>query len=246
MNEVTDEKEFFDRIAEDTGRSWWGSSTPAGIWRFQKRARMIAKSLSDFRNPLVLELGCGTGLISRFLLEEKSSIRLFCSDISPKSIRVAANRCAKYKNVHFEVMDATSLCYSEKTFDAVFGVSILHHIPIGPAVKECFRVLKPGGIIWFSEPNMMNPEIAVEKNVPIIGSLLQNTKGETAFFRWSLERLLDRVGFVDIRVKPFDFLHPLVPYPLINMAENAGRLIEKIPLIKEFSGSLSIHARKPL
>ena len=36
------------------------------------------------------------------------------------------------------------------------------------SVSEIYRVLKPGGAIFFTEPNMMNPQIAIQKNISYI------------------------------------------------------------------------------
>ena len=47
-----------------------------------------------------------------------------------------------------------------------------------------------------------------------------------------------------IEITPFDFLHPWVPKPLIGLVDTTGRLIEKIPALREIAGSLIIVARK--
>jgi ubiquinone/menaquinone biosynthesis C-methylase UbiE len=240
------EQAHFDHLAEATGQIWWGSTTPAGIRRLQRRARFLAEKLKGFKKPKVLELGCGTGAFSKSLLEETelSPFRLTSCDISPRAVRVASHRCASHKSACFEVADITSLHYESGIYDAVIGNSILHHLPLEISLKECFRVLKPGGMLWFTEPNMMNPEVAILKNIYFIGGLLQDTREETAFFRWPLAKAIRKVGFQNVRVEPFDFLHPIVPASLVNIIEAAGRICEKTPLLKEISGSLLISAYK--
>lgn len=246
-NECHKEQEYFDRLVEKTGQIWWGSHTPAGIRRLKRRARLLSENLKDFKSCSILELGCGAGAFSQFILEAPglSFIHLTCCDISPQAIKVASHRYASDERISFEVADITSLHYDPDTFDAVVGNSILHHLPLEISLKECFRVLRPGGILWFSEPNMLNPEVAIEKNIHCIGKLAQTTKSESAFFRWSLAKMLQAVGFEDVRVDPYDFLHPLVPAFLMGIAETVGKLFEKIPLVKEISGSLLISACKP-
>jgi len=39
---------------------------------------------------------------------------------------------------------------------------------VAQALKEFARILKPGGGIMFTEPNMMNPQIALVKNIPAV------------------------------------------------------------------------------
>lgn len=135
--------------------------------------------------------------------------------------------------------------FEDVSFDAVLGNSILHHLPPEKALGECYRVLKPGGFIWFSEPNMINPEIAIERNGRFIGELLQNTEYETAFVRWSIARVLREARFEDISVRPYDFLHPIIPAAFVNAVEALGRLLEKVPVVREVSGSLMITAKRP-
>ena len=54
------------------------------------------------------------------------------------------------------------------------------------------------------------------------------------------------IGFCEVSVQPFDFLHPLVPSKLITGIDRIGRLIERLPLLKEISGSLLICGHKPV
>ena len=64
-----------------------------------------------------------------------------------------------------------------------------------------------------SAPNMLNPQIAIQKNVSWVKRKLGDSPDETAFFRWPLQRLLERTGFRDVRIDPFGFLHPKTPRP---------------------------------
>ena len=240
----TREKDHFDRLAESTGEIWWGSTTPAGIKRLERRADLIAQQVNQFHNPLVLEFGCGTGAFSRFVLKKMPSLRLVSCDISPKSIAIAASKYGGYTHSNFMTADLTLMPYRTDSFDMVIGNSILHHIPVDECLKETLRVLRPGGRIFFFEPNMMNPQVALEKNVRFIGKRLQNSVDETAFFRWSLAAMLRSAGFHSTSVVPFDFLHPGVPEAIINLMDTLGKGLEKIPVVREISGSLIISASK--
>ena len=92
---------------------------------------------------------------------------------------------------------------------------------------------------------MMNPQIALQKNIPALKRRLGDSPDETAFFRWPLKKLMARTGFTAIEIKPFDFLHPAVPPKLIPFISKVGETVEKIPGLKEIAGSLYISAIKP-
>jgi SAM-dependent methyltransferase len=127
----------------------------------------------------------------------------------------------------------------------VYGSSILHHLELDPALGEIRRVLKPGGRLVFAEPNMLNPQILVQKNVPLIKRWLGDTPHETAFVRWPLVARLKRAGFTGARVLPFDFLHPLTPRPLIGLVSGLGAAAERVPILREIAGSCVIVAERP-
>ena len=147
-------------------------------------------------------------------------------------------------NVFFKIDNAYAMSFPEESFDHVVGSSVLHHLEIRKALSEIFRVLKPGGSIAFTEPNMMNPQIAIQKNIPSIKKRMGDSPDETAFFKWQIKRLLAQAGFNSIEVIPFDFLHPAVPPRLIGTIKWMGHVAERIPLIRGIAGSLYITAIK--
>jgi ubiquinone/menaquinone biosynthesis C-methylase UbiE len=238
------EQVHFDRLAEETGEIWWGSTTPAGVKRLRRRARLLADELTIYTNPRVLELGCGTGAFTQHILEALPDLRLEGRDISAKAIDVARRKLKEYRNAAFNTGSAVGLPYLDASFDAVVGNSILHHLPLVECAAEAYRVLKHGGLFWFSEPNMMNPLVALEKNIHWLGRWLQNSPDETAFFRWRLRKVFYDIGFRKVRVEPFDFLHPAIPRALVRPFDLLGRWLEQIPIVREITGSLLIRAAK--
>lgn len=97
------------------------------------------------RNMTVLELACGTGLLSVRL---PGSVKLFeATDFSEEMIRQAkAKTCSS--RLHFSVQDATNLPYAPETFDAVIISNALHIMPSPEkALSEIKRVLKQDGIL---------------------------------------------------------------------------------------------------
>ena len=189
----------------------------------------------------VLELGCGTGSFTRELA--RSGANVVAIDLSPELLELARANCSA-PNVQYQIQNAYSLSYSEAQFDSVVGSSVLHHLEIKDTLRDVYRVLKPAGTIYFTEPNMLNPQIAIQKNIPWIKRKLGDSPDETALFRWPLLRLLEQTGYRNIRIAPFDFLHPKTPVAVIDRVNAIGRFLENMPLVSEIAGSLYIRAIK--
>lgn len=217
----------------------WNWESPAGKLRWARRVKMLSRHLRP--GMTVLELGCGTGYFTRELA--RSGADVVAIDVSPELLEIAkTNHSAP--NVRYEIQNAYASSYPDAVFDSVVGSSVLHHLEIQEALREIYRVLKPGGTIYFTEPNMLNPQIAIQKNVPWVKQKLGDSPDETAFFRWPLRRLLEQKGYRDVRIIPFDFLHPKTPVSLVDRLDSVGRFLESMPVISEFAGSLYIGAIK--
>jgi len=226
-------------LAQYGAEEIWNWESPAGKLRWARRARMLSSHLKSGMS--VLELGCGTGSFTRELA--RSGAEVVAIDVSLELLEIARASCSA-PNVQYQIQNAHALSYSEGVFDSVVGSSVLHHLEVEKALRDVYRVLKPGGTIYFTEPNMLNPQIAIQKNIPWVKRRLGDSPDETAFFRWPLRRLLERTGYRDLRIDPFDFLHPRTPVRLIDRVNAFGRFLESVPVISEFAGSLYIRAIK--
>ena len=219
---------------------FWNSGTGAGYKGSVRRAEWIIGRAGLMRGMRVLEVGCGTGFFSEIFL--KAGVELHSIDISPDLLDKAIQRCGKAAD--FRVADIEKLPYKDAYFDAAIGVRVLHHLDMNAAFVEISRTLKPSGKIAFCEPNMMNPQIAIQKNVPFIKKMMGDTPDETAFFKWRLRKFLAVRGFSSIEIEPFDFLHPWIPDAIAPLAEKIGGAVERVPILKEIAGSLRIYAEK--
>jgi len=226
-------------LAQHGAGEIWNWESPAGKLRWARRVKMLSSHLKP--GMIVLELGCGTGSFTRELA--RSGADVVAIDVSPELLEIARANCSA-PNIQYQIQNAYALSYSEGVFDSVVGSSVLHHLEIEAAIRDIYRVLKPGGTIFFTEPNMLNPQIAMQKNIPWIKRKLGDSPEERAFFRWPLRRLLERTGYRNVRIDPFDFLHPKTPVALIDRVSSFGGFLERTPVISEIAGSLYIRAIK--
>ena len=168
----------------DHGEEIWNWSSPAGKRRWARRCRLFETFLGNHKSR-VLEIGCGTGLFTKELAGTDNAI--VAIDISERLIMKAKERVSS-GNVNFIVGNAYETGFKSGSFDFIVGSSSLHHLDVDSALKEFSRILKPGGRMMFTEPNMMNPQVALIKNVPSLKRRAGDSPDETAFFRWQMAK----------------------------------------------------------
>ena len=117
----------------------------------------------------VLEIGPGNGT---YTVETAGWVgdkgRVVAIDIAPQMIeRVEASaRVAGLDNIEARVADVTDLPFDDSSFDAIYMMSVICEIPApGLVLAECHRVLKPGGVLAFSE-------IIVDPDYPLPQTLI--------------------------------------------------------------------------
>lgn len=220
----------------------WGWATPAGRVRAERRARLCLEAADIHAGQRVLELGCGNGLFTGKYLA--AGVEIFAVDLSAELIGLAVQNPDR-ERAYYCLAAADQLPFPDQSFDAVLGNSILHHLDLAPAGREIFRLLKPGGAFAFAEPNLLNPQIFLQRTVPFLRRAAGDSPDETAFVRFQLRGRLSQLGFCQVQITPFDFLHPATPPGLIPALTHLGRLLEQAPLARELSGSLLISGRKP-
>lgn len=133
---IEENRALYDRIANhfvQTRHKLW----PDGL--------RIADFISE--KSRVLDVGCGSGRLFPLLREKKCDF--FGIDNSERIIMAARNQYA-LQGAKFVVGSLTNIPCTDAYFDVVAILASLHHIPSQElrqtALRECFRVLKPGGV----------------------------------------------------------------------------------------------------
>jgi ubiquinone/menaquinone biosynthesis C-methylase UbiE len=209
--------------------------------RVARRSALLVNAAGVEPGARVLELGCGTGEYTERIA--RTGAFLVALDLVPDLLRVAASR-ALPTTTQLVLGDAESLPFPDSSFDAVVGNAVLHHLRLDSALDEIRRVLRPGGRCAFTEPNMLNPQVALTKNVPAIKRFLGDTPHETAFIAPRLRRRIERRDLRVQRVAPFDFLHPAVPALAVPLVQRLEAQLERLPLVAQIAGSLLVVASR--
>ena len=98
-----------------------------------------------------LEIGCGNGYGTKLIKEYFCPGRIEAIDLDEKMIGIAIRK-NRDSSIQFYVMDASTLSFADRTFDAIFDFGIIHHIPNWKdCISEMYRVLKDNGEVILEE-----------------------------------------------------------------------------------------------
>jgi SAM-dependent methyltransferase len=218
----------------------WGWSGPAGTLRAERRARFLIEQAELAPGVRCLELGCGTGEFTTRLLE--SCCELVAIELSETTAAIARERVGDRAEIVVGNVE-TGEGLEGREFDAIVGVSVLHHLELEACFAHTFPHLRPGGRFAFSEPNLANPQVWAERRIELVRKARHVTQHETAFLADDLRARFEAAGLEVELCRPFEFLHPATPRPLIGAVGAFERLAERTPL-RAIAGSIAVAGRR--
>ncbi|HET8754626.1 MAG TPA: methyltransferase domain-containing protein [Solirubrobacteraceae bacterium] len=116
----------------------------------------------------VLEVGCGTGVLTRVLAGLPEVDTVVGVDLAESLLDKARALAAGVANVAFEPADARSLPFAGERFDVVVFDSTLSHVPEPErALAEAFRVLRPGGRLAAFDGDYATATVALDEHDPL-------------------------------------------------------------------------------
>jgi SAM-dependent methyltransferase len=121
------------------------------LW-FDAFAADLVRRLPEHPAGDVLEIACGTGLVTRRLREHlKPSVRLVATDLSKAMLDYARAKLRDHRDIEWREADALELVFDDGEFGAVVcGFGIMFMPDRQAALKEARRVLTQAGILLFN------------------------------------------------------------------------------------------------
>jgi SAM-dependent methyltransferase len=125
----------------------------SGAGRARRQARMLASTLRDVVPPAcIVDIGCGDGKAASVALAVNPGHRLVGIDWSVDALRQAKARGLTSVRA---AVDGISLPLLTGTADVVIMSELIEHVvDTDSALDEAWRVLKPGGSLLLSTPNL--------------------------------------------------------------------------------------------
>jgi len=117
----------------------------------QDLVRLIPERKSAY--PVVLDVGCGQGKSFRPLIEHFAPQRMIGVDADERALERARAEARKEATpIELHQRDVASLGLADSSVDLVFCHQTFHHlVRQEQALREFYRVLKPGGVLLFAE-----------------------------------------------------------------------------------------------
>ncbi len=144
-NEDEAVKLYYEAIASEYDDSRFNNSY--GRYIDTQEREILSQWLISSENQSVLDLACGTG---RFL-----SLATAGLDISANMIEIARTKHPDKKLIH---ASADNIPVESGSYDAVFALHLFMHLSkakIQTIVDECYRILRPNGVLIFDIPSAL-------------------------------------------------------------------------------------------
>ncbi|MGV8813814.1 MAG: class I SAM-dependent methyltransferase [Gelidibacter sp.] len=162
----------------------------------------LSKTLPNLNGHL-LDIGCGKMPYKNYILAN--------ADVSTYTGLDIETAIVYDKSIRPDfTWDGITMPFEDASFECAFGTEVLEHCPDPEIVlKEVYRVLKPGGIFFFT--------------VPFLWNLHEVPHDEYRYTPFSLERHLKNSGFEDIIIKATGGWHA-------SMAQMLGLWVKRSPM----------------
>jgi len=215
----------------------------------QKALRRTFLADIEFPNDAqVLDVGCGTGVLSRTLATWPGVKSVTGVDPSLFLLERAKELAKDLSNVTFREADGRSLPFENAEFDVVVFDSTFSHVPSPEqAVKEAFRVLRPNGWLAVFDGDYATTTVALSDHDPLqacVDTMMANSVNDRRVMR-RLPALLRAAGFESANFRSHGFAETSGGAYMLSIIDRGADILTATERIgSELATALKAEARR--
>jgi ubiquinone/menaquinone biosynthesis C-methylase UbiE len=179
-------------------------------------------------NARVLEVGCGTGAVSRALAAWPSVGSVVGVDPSAIFLAKARELAAGLNNIRFEEADGRALPFTDGEYDVVVFHTSLCHIPNPElALAEANRLLRPGGLLVIFDGDYVTTSVAIGDFDPL-QACVDASVSALVHDRWlvrKLQALVRSAGFTILRFRSHGYVQMTEPTYMLTIADRGADIL---------------------
>ena len=212
---------------------------------------MLHAYLSEVEFPQaaqVLEIGCGTGAVSRTLAQWPGVAHVIGVDPSPVFVAKARMLADGIANLAFEEGDGRSLSFDAKSFDVVVVHTTLSHVPQPERLlAEACRVLRPSGWLAVFDGDYATITVATGQRDPL-EACIDAVRTQFIHDPWIVRRLPQLIrasGFEAMPLRSHGYVEaPEGAYMLTLVDRGAETLLHEGRISTETAEALKAEAQR--
>ena len=176
----------------------------------------------EFRQPKILEVGCGPGNITKYLLAKRPDFNIDGIDVAPAMVSLAKNN---NPTANFMVMDCRELSMLEKQYDGIvcgFCLPYLSHLDCSALFNNCKQILNDNGVFYVS---------FVDGEYDKSGFQVGSSGDKIYFYYHSIDYIKNEMGNIGFEIinlvqKQFDRQNGLSEIHTIIIAQKRPQMVE--------------------
>ena len=207
-------RDMFDALAP--GYDQFNRLSSFGLdMRWRREAIRYIKSGS-----YILDIGTGTGDLAREFI--KAGNRVVGIDFSERMVKKAREKYGQDPHVSYMVASSEAIPFEESTFDGVISAFVIRNLYQGgilqSSLRECYRVLKPGGQMVHVELTrppkgflLWSHRVYLRTMLPLFGRIVFGSRWPRKYLSSTIEKLpppmtichwMKWAGFEEVRHTP--------------------------------------------
>ncbi len=201
------------------------------FWHYSKQL-VITRLLPPQPGQKVIDIGCGSGVISSFL--GRSGAQVLGVDGNPQAVEFATGKFAT-DNVRFALGLVDETFHARWPADRIYCLEVIEHVYAHQAIQMLrvfHSLLVAGGKVFLTTPNYASAWPVIEYLMDSLGLAppLRGHQHVQRYNRWKLRKLCIDAGFEVERIASYCFLAPWLAPLSWALAEKLAGLEARLDL----------------